>query len=198
MGKRFNLVRCAKCGRVVGADHTVKEVERCYQCHKGKPATKTKQTAAGGFARTKKGPAPDLGALGKQNFRSGWERNFARWLTIRGVSWTFERVSFTFQISPSSGKPYKKKPWVYIPDFHDVQADVLYEVKGYLRSEDRSKIKRLKANYPDEFKKLRAVCSKGNKKAITFYRAQGVPVIFIEDCKAEYIKLSKVNHWEGK
>lgn len=198
MGKRFNLVRCQQCKKVVGADHNIKEVERCYRCHKGKPARNNKQTAASGFARTKKGPAPDLGTIGQQNFRSGWERNFARWLTIKKAKWTFERVSFTFQISPSSGKPYKRKPWVYIPDFHDTDSDILYEVKGYLRSEDRSKIKRLKANYPEDFKKLKAVCSKNNKKAISFYRAQGVPVFFIEDCKSEYQKLSKVDHWEGK
>lgn len=197
MKKRLNLVRCIQCNKVIGADYKIKEIEKCLPCHRDKKEG-IKQTASSAFARTKKGPALDLGELGRLAFRSGWERNFARWLVANKINWTFERVSFTFSISPKTGKSYKRKPWVYIPDFYDTDSDILYEVKGYLRSEDRSKIKRLKANYPKEFKKLKAVCSKGNKKAKLFYGQQGVPVIFIEDIKSEYKKLVKEDNWEGK
>ncbi len=199
MAKRKNLVRCLKCHVIVGADPNIKQIDSCYRCHQGKgKKNKIKQTAASGFAKTKKGPARDLGDLGNQNFRSGWERNFARWLVAKKVDWTFERVSFTFSASPTTGKSYKRKPWVYIPDFYDTKADILYEVKGYLRSEDRSKIKRLKANYPKEFKTLVAVLSKGNKKARLFYGQQKVPMLFIEDIKKEYQSLVKEDNWEGR
>jgi hypothetical protein len=196
MGKRFNLVRCKKCNRIIGADYEIKNIERCYRCHKGISKRKFKQTESSIFARVKKGPAPDLGELGKLNFRSPWERNFARWLTINKVNWTFERVSFTFSNNPLSNKPYARRPYIYIPDFYDVDSGTIYEVKGYFRSEDRSKIKRLKANYPKEIKKLVAVISKGNKKAFSFYSKYNIKVLFIENIKNEYRKLTKDGIWE--
>jgi len=196
MAQRLNQVRCKSCQKIIGHDPIVKEIEKCWHCKKAKKVTQA--TESSNFARVKKGPALDLGPIGEVNFRSGWERNFARWLTASQVEWTFERVSFTFTIHPKTKKPYKKKPWVYIPDFLDVGNNILYEVKGYLRSEDRSKIRRLKENYPAEFKKLKAVCSKTNKDAVAFYTKFEVPVIFIETLRDEYRSLVKEDYWEGK
>jgi hypothetical protein len=196
MGKRFNLVRCRQCKKIVGADHITKEIERCYRCHKGSGARRgQKVTAVSNFARVKKGPAPDL-PEGYRNyiFRSGWERNFARWLCLKGVKWTFERVSFPFV-------GYKYKPHIYIPDFYEVENDVIWEVKGYLRPDDRSRMTRFKKVYPEEFKKMKVCLSKSNKRAIAFYQKMDIFMLFIEDVEAEYKRLvsrtrGTEDHWE--
>jgi hypothetical protein len=190
---RYRRVKCSKCGKFVGRDLVISVIEECISCQKG---TKKKKKG-NNFSSIRGGKANDLPeGLNEYFFRSSWERNIARWLTANKVNWTFERVSFTFQVSPTSGKSYKRKPWVYIPDFHDIDSDIMYEVKGYLRSEDRSKFRRLKANYPTEFKKMKAICSKSAKTAISFYSKMGVPVIFIEDIKVEYQSLVKNSFWE--
>lgn len=177
--KRLNRVRCSVCKTVVGHDSSLKTIEKCPSCHTGKKRVRTglPRTAAGGFARTKKGPASDLpGEQGKITFRSGWERNFARVLTAMGVRWTYEQRIFTFS-------DYKKRPHQYVPDFIETESGVIWEVKGYLRSEDRSKMRRLKKNYPEEFKRMKACLSKGNKTAIAFYTKIGIPCTFIEDLR---------------
>jgi len=185
--KRLNRVRCSSCNKIVGHDSSLKTIEKCPECHSGKKKKGTKKTAAGGFAATKKGPCLDLPKQYRNySFRSGWEMNFARVLVAQKREWTYERVSFTFTTSPTTGKPYRWKPWVYIPDFHDLKSGILWEVKGYLRSEDRSKMKRFKANYPEEFKMLKAVVGRGNKKAKAFYSQMGIPMVFYEDLRDEY------------
>lgn len=198
---RFNLVRCKNCGKIVGADYEIKKVERCNKCHRGEK--KSKSNIASPFAKVKKGPAPDLPKKYRDkgySYRSSWERNFARWLCIKGASWTFEELEFPTKINPDTGKWYPKKPWGYLPDFYEVKADIIWEVKGFFRSRDRSKVRRFKKHYPDEFNKLKVCLSKSNKTAQKFYSKMGVPFIFYEDIKKEYLKLcekkNKKSYWE--
>jgi hypothetical protein len=103
------------------------------------------------------------------------------------VKWTYERVVFQFH-------DVSRKPFQYVPDFHDVKSDIYWEIKGYLRPQDRSKMKRFKKQYPEEFKKLKACLSKSNKVGIAFYEKMEIPMIFIEDLKAEWG--DKVKVWE--
>ena len=192
--KRLNRIRCSKCNRIVGHDSVIKIIEKCPSCHSGKPKKKRTNTLSGSFSKTKKGRLMDLPKeYQNYSFRSGWEMNFARVLVAQKKEWTYERMSFTFTQNPKTNKPYTRKPWVYIPDFYEVEADTLWEVKGYLRPADRSKMKRFKVNYPEDFKKLKACLSKSNKSAIAFYKHLGVPMVYYETLKAEWA--DKVN-WE--
>jgi hypothetical protein len=181
-------VYCAACGKILGTDPKVVKIEKCCFCRTKKRKKKRIQTAAGGFARVKKGPAKDLPEKYRSiSFRSTWERNFARVLCARGVEWTYERAVFSFH-------GFSRRPFQYIPDFHETESDVYWEVKGYLRSEDRSKMKRFRKQYPEDFKKLKACLSKSNKKGVEFYGKMGIEMVFIEDLKAEWT--GKVA-WEG-
>ncbi len=201
MGARFNQVKCKQCGKIVGADHEIKTIERCLVCHKGKKAPKI--NTASPFAKVKKGPANDLPKKYRDknyDFRSGWERNFARWLCLKGINWTFEEFNYPMKIDPKTGKWYRNKPWGYLPDFLDIDSGTIWEVKGYFRSKDKSKARRFKKHYPDDFKKLKVCLSKNNKVGYKFYSKMGIPIIFIEDVKIEYHSLiaekKKPNNWE--
>lgn len=200
MAKRFKLVRCAKCNKVVGADYEITKVEKCISCHKGK---KSSTGPASPFAKVKKGPALDLPYKYKSkgyDFRSSWERNFARWLCIKGLDWTFEEFNYPMKINPDTGKWYPRKPWGYLPDFLEVKSGTIWEVKGFFRSKDRSKARRFKKHYPEDFKKLKVCLSKNNKKAQKFYSKMGIPFILYEDVKTEYKELvaskKKPDMWE--
>jgi hypothetical protein len=179
---RLNRVYCSVCKTVVGHDSKIRVIDKCPSCHKGISPSKRglPRTAASGFARTRKGPASDLpGKQGKITFRSAWERNFARVLTAKGIDWTYEQRIFTFS-------DYKKRPHQYVPDFIETESRIIWEVKGYLRSEDRSKMRRLKKNYPEDFRRMKACLSKSNKTAIAFYTKMGIPCTFIEDLRDQW------------
>jgi len=191
--KKLLHVKCSKCGKDVGLDPAISVIEACSTCS-GKPKAKPIKTAAEAFARTKKGNATDLPSpYNTITFRSGWERNFARYLCAIGKEWKYEERVFTFKVA-KNGEPYRKKPFLYIPDFQEVGTDIFWEIKGYLRSEDRSKMKRFKFHYPEEFKRLKAVISKSNKKAKAFYESMGVPITLLEDIKDKW--KSKIPAWE--
>jgi hypothetical protein len=193
--RKLILVRCEECNQIVGTDYKIIKIDKCNNC-RGKRVKRRKRTEDLSFASVKKGPALDLGKIGDCYFRSSWERNFARWLTVKKVNWTFEKLSFTFGQNPKTGKPYTRKPLIYIPDFHDTDSDIIYEVKGYFRSQDKSKVKRLIAVYPDDAKKLKVVLSVKNKTAIDFYKSKKINILFIEDVKKEYKELTEVDNWE--
>jgi len=187
---RTYLTRCEKCGSPVGADKKVRSIAECTECHTGKKKKRrrTRRTATSGFASVRKGAAEDLPKKYRgYHFRSAWERNFARVLCKKKIKWTYEERVFTFG-------GVARRPFQYIPDFHDTDSDVYWEIKGYLRSQDRSKMRRFRKLYPEDFKKLKACLSKSNKTAVAFYKKMGVPMIFIEDLKKEW--KDKVKKWE--
>lgn len=191
MKKKLCQVKCSVCGRTVGSDPIIKVIEKCLSCaskeKKPKPKAGTPKTAQEAWARARKGPAEDLPEpLCRYRMRSGWERAFARILTARGIDWTYEERVFMF------GGGYRSSPFQYIPDFHESVSGIWWEVKGYLDPKARQAIRRFKKEYPVEFSRLHICLSKGNKKAVSFYLAMGIPkdyMVYIEDLKAE---------WKGK
>jgi hypothetical protein len=133
------------------------------------------------YSTTKRGPAEDLPhPYNKIHLRSSWERNFARFLCKNNFDWTYEQRSFSLTHDPKTGKQFKTKPWVYIPDF-ETGDGTIWEIKGYFRASDRSKIRRMRKCHPEDLKKIKVCLSKRNKKAISFYSDEGIPTIFIED-----------------
>ena len=198
MQKRLNRVRCSVCNTIVGHDPVIKLVAKCCSCHSSKKKLKSAKKVSP-FAHVKKGKALDLPSpLDQISMRSSWERNFARWLCLKGVVWTFEEFNYPMKINPDTGKWYPRKPWGYLPDFLEVKSGAIWEVKGFFRSKDRSKVRRFRKHYPEDFKKLRVCLSRTNKKALAFYRNMGVPVLFYEEVKEEYKKLTagKNDRWE--
>lgn len=114
-------------------------------------------------------------------FRSGWEANVYRWFKHGDLaSVEYEPYTFTFfQFGHKSGTTH------YIPDFKitDRSGNVKWvEVKaGYMKPQDKTKIRRFKKYYPDEFKKLTFITKNSKCKSAEFFKSQGVPVLAYYD-----------------
>jgi len=104
----------------------------------------------------------------KQYFRSKTEANVARYYRYIGEFYIYEYKEFEFKIIKHGQRYYK-------PDFYLHASDSWVEVKGgYLRSQDKTKLKRFKKYYPEEFTKLKFIIpdkyarSKANGEMIKF------------------------------
>lgn len=86
-------------------------------------------------------------------FRSLWEYNYAKYLDYKLAlgsiqAWEYEPKRFYF-------REYKRGPYDYLPDFKVTNTEGIvewHEVKGWMNSKSRSKIKRFEKNYPEEGK----------------------------------------------
>jgi len=84
-------------------------------------------------------------------FRSAWEANYARYLEFQKEQkligdWLYEPKTFWFN-------SIKRGVRSYLPDFQVFENDGSYtwhEVKGYLDSKSKTKLKRMRIYYPDE------------------------------------------------
>lgn len=100
------------------------------------------------YSRAKHGRREDLG---NRYFRSAWEANYARylnWLIEQGeiVSWEYEPQTFIFH-------GVTRGAISYLPDFKVLNKDGSYEwheVKGWMTSKDRTKLRRMEQYYPQE------------------------------------------------
>lgn len=112
------------------------------------PGRVSTERAASGHVRgrCRRGRREDLGFF----VRSRWEANYARylrWLHERGdiAAWEYEPVTFHFE-------GVKRGPYAYTPDFRVVEKDgteVFHEVKGWMDSASRGKLKRFAKLFPD-------------------------------------------------
>jgi len=124
--------------------------------------------------RSKIGKRPDCDG---QFFRSSWEANVFRLLkTKKRVKLIeYEPKDFTFwQFGHHKGTVS------YTPDFRVTYRDgsiEWIEVKGGLMKQpDKTKIRRFKKYYPDEFKRLVAITPGPKSKTAAFMREQGVKI----------------------
>lgn len=98
-----------------------------------------------------------MGSLDGQMYRSGWERNVARYLKhliSEGVVDRFEYEPQRFQF------PVKRGNKSYLPDFKVWYPDGSYEwweVKGYMDSDSRIKLKRFALHWTEESMKLKLI-----------------------------------------
>lgn len=127
----------------------------------GKPIKKK-----GKDGQFKRGFRKDL----KVSVRSGWEANILRWLTFQGKTWMYEPKVFVFE-------GIKKGTMSYLPDVYIQEDDLWVEIKGFLKNSDKTRIKRFKKFYPEEFKKLRAIVKSENVISAKFYKEIGVPIM---------------------
>lgn len=197
MGRK-KKVKCTKCSKPLfylpaGYDMGVDIV--CVECADGKSpkkkSTKKKvtQTASQRFANVRKGKREDLG---DDSFRSSSEANFARILKYLGVDYKFEQRTFFFH-------DYKVRPFQYTPDFEIVANENEFwspgwiEVKGYMDSASRNKLKRFKKCYPEEAAKMTVVLHK-NKQAVEFCKKNDIRYVLYEDLMNQY--KSVIDNWE--
>ena len=78
------------------------------------------------------------------------EANIARYYKYIGELYIYEHKEFEFKGIKRGGRFYK-------PDFYLPISNRWTEVKGWLRKIDKTKLKRFKKYYPEEFKRLRFV-----------------------------------------
>jgi hypothetical protein len=103
----------------------------------------------------------------KQYFRSKWEANIARYYNFVGIKWIYEPQEFEFYKIKRGSRFYK-------PDFYLPASDSWVELKGFFRASDKTKLRRFKKYYPEEFTKLRFIIkdpysrSKANAEALNF------------------------------
>lgn len=198
MGRKKKVV-CTKCNKPLfylpsGYDMGVDII--CVDCAdekniKKKPTKKkVTQTASQRFANVRKGKREDLG---EDSFRSASEANFARVLKHLGIEYKFEHRTFFFH-------DYKVRPFQYTPDFEiissgssDWPSGAWIEVKGYMDSSSRNKLKRFKKCYPDDAAKMIVVLHK-NKQAIEFCKNTGYRYILFEDLAGRYKDI--IPNWE--
>lgn len=146
--------------------------------------------------QSKIGKREDLGIF----VRSGWEANCMRVFKsgkyeYKNPEYEPKTYSFTDYVPP------KGAALSYTPDFQVTKGKKKYlvEVKGnWLRGTDKTKLKRFKKFYPEDFEKLLiVVSSKNTKTAKWFMKELGVP----EENIIEYSQLKKdfakeIPEWE--
>lgn len=200
------VVRCSKCGEELfyipdSYKMAVKVV--CVKCGEKKTRARRKKsprtTAASNYARVKGGVRKDVHPI--YYFRSPTEANFARILQYHNIEYKFEERAFTFE-------GYKTKPHVYVMDFeilskprrHKKEAPEeltmgFYEIKGYMNPASRNKLRRLKKQYPEEFKTTCVVVyDKYKKKDIEFCEKLGYRYMIYKEMEKEY--KDKIPTWE--
>ena len=106
------------------------------------------------YSRAKGGKRKDLDNI---YFRSSWEANMARYYNFIGVKWEFEPKTFVF-------KDIRRGSVSYTPDFYLPEEDRWIEVKGWMDGKSKTKLKRFKNQYPEEYKKLTLITEKEYKE----------------------------------
>lgn len=164
----------------------------CPSCHRGKKPKKERATATSNYSKTRKGIRPDVHH--KYSFKSSTEANFARILNYIGCEWRYEERAFTFD-------EYKTKPHVYVMDFQITSGGTkelpvgFYEIKGFMTSASRQKLRRYRKNYPEESSETTVVVySKYKKKDVEFCRKNGYRVDFYDRLTQKYAPL--IPTWE--
>ncbi len=129
-------------------------------------------------------------------FRSASEANYARYLKFLKIEFQHEPRIFLF--------PGVRRGNVsYLPDFYLPKEDRWVEVKGYFDPSSKTKLKRFKKYFPEQFAKLTIVVqdpwseSKSAIQAMQFLEKLGVPPARIESYREIDRKLGGlIPNWE--
>lgn len=185
-------IKCPDCGHPMICLMCESNAKKIAVKKEPKKTEKIVKTAAGQYAKTKKGVRPDVHH--KYCFKSATEANFARLLSYWKLHWSYEERVFMFD-------GYKTKPHVYVMDFEITNSEGIgtnfdfVEVKGYMNSASRQKLRRFMKHYPEEAARtLIIVYSKYDKKAIAFVNKLGFKYLCYDALKEEYAK--DVPGWE--
>jgi len=136
---------------------------------------------------SRSGRREDLGVF----VRSSWEANTLRYLNLVNKKWDYEPKTFIFDEIQRGTRSYTPDVKIY----HKNGSYFWLEVKGYMRPQDKTKIKRFKKYYPDEFKKLRFLTKNGNVAATREFEKLGVKKWqYYDDLKRK--SSNKIALWE--
>lgn len=116
--------------------------------------------------KLRQGRRPDL----QISVRSPWEANVLRVLTHHHIRWEYEPKTFFFLKEKRGAVHYT--PDIYLPDL-----DLWIEVKGQLKSDGRSKIRKFKRYYPKEFERLRCIPGTPGSPAAKWFASFDVPLL---------------------
>ncbi|MCF8009450.1 MAG: hypothetical protein K9K32_06760 [Halanaerobiales bacterium] len=139
--KKFHCANCGKEIKRYSCKVKGKNIFCSYHC---KGVYSVKHNKGSIYSDAKGGKREDLNG---QYFRSAWEANYARYLNFVGEKWEYEPKEFEFE-------EIKRGTRFYTPDFYLPNKDQYVEIKGWFRRKDKTKLKRFKKYYPEEFKKL--------------------------------------------
>jgi len=130
-----------------------------------------------------------------QFLRSSWEANSYRYLKQRKDVSLIEVEPTVFSFAPFG---ILKGQVSYCPDFKVSMkggGHIWIEVKGFLKREDKTKLKRFKKYYPEEFKKLAYITGSKKVAATKFFDELGVPAFcYYQELKKEW--KNKIANWE--
>ena len=102
------------------------------------------------YSRAKGGKRKDLNNI---YFRSSWEANIARYYNYIGIKWEYESKTFIFDNVTRGSVSYT-------PDFYLIEEDKWIEIKGWMDGKSKTKLKRFKKYYPEEYAKLELIQEK--------------------------------------
>ncbi len=204
--KNYNKISISQLA--IYTSHANKTVQKEYEKLSGKPGKKGKKKAQV-IPTSASGKRPDLDKF----FRSKWESNWARILNYikqygtktlsnRVKEWQYEPYTFWFDENKKLKlKAIKRGNRHYTCDFHiDFidGTDCWLEVKGYLRPGDRTKLKRFKKWFPEDFKKLWVLVGSDKTEAYRFFKEKLlVPkkqILLYKDLTLKYKSL--IQYWE--
>lgn len=134
----------------------------------------------------KSGPRADI--PGGARFRSGWEANIARWMTYHEIVWEYEPVRFVFT-------GIQRGTRGYTPDFYLPERDLYVEVKGNLPTTDKTRMRRFKKYWPEEWVKLQVIPGSDKTEAARFFEEMGVPAFgYYRNINREFKDV--IEHWD--
>lgn len=145
-------------------------------------------TSATPNSRFRSGFRDDLGV----KVRSGWEACVLRWLNHVNIEWVYEPRRFYFDGVRRGAHSYM--PDIYLPNYEG--SDRWLEIKGRLPPSDRTKLRRFRKFYPEEFQKLMMIPPSRNSEAYAFCRDMEIPVLaFFRELDKEFRDV--IPNWEA-
>lgn len=173
----------------------------CQALAKSRTAVKKKIAELEGKPSSLKVKKKQISKIGRrkdcdnQFFRSSWEANCYRYFKQRKDITRIEVEPTDFSFAPFG---IIKGTVSYTSDFkvHMKSGDYIWvEVKGFLRRQDKTKLKRFKKYYPEEFRKLTYITASKKVAATKFFDELGVPAFcYYQDLKKEWKE--KIPGWE--
>lgn len=117
-------------------------------------------------------------------FRSGWEYNCCLWLDSLKIKWEYEPTRFKFTKIKSGTISYT--PDVYIPKYKPTKhnglpelnrSSIYIEIKGWISAQDKTRIRRFKRYYPEEFALLVGIPGSPKSEAAKFFNEMNIPIL---------------------
>jgi hypothetical protein len=181
------------CQALAKSRNAIKKKQAEQGCN-GKPGKKTLGKSST-FPKSKLGTRKDLGIF----LRSGWEANVLRFLKYKSEELGITLIEYEPHDFTYWQFGIKKGTVSYTPDFKVTYADGSYnwiEVKGgFLKTTDKTKIRRFQKYYPTEFERLISITPGPTSKTVAFFQSVGVPVRWhYPELNKQYRKI--VPNWE--